>query len=228
MFKDYASSGGNATIYIRYAADFQNHKKGDIVTIFNNTNFELNFGNEGKDIKRNQNLMTNYKSSFKTLTIRPRDFVGEIYDFLAFRSSNNSTQVPVIQKVVTDDNGEGFLDYKANNITLWNDEGEKITNFSISDDVILQNLEPSEEYIADYYYEINPEKTYNIKEKNLPYFHIEIVGYINTGGQDRKMLLDIPRAGLTLDAILSYEIEEVVRVDLDFNIVDGKAKVVFF
>lgn len=111
MLNEYSSSGGTATVYIRYAADLTDHKEGELAAVFSNCNFELIFDNNSKNIQRNSNLLNNFKLNFNSIVLRPRNFSEDIYKFISYQQENENTEIPVMHEIVTDDNGEAFLNY---------------------------------------------------------------------------------------------------------------------
>lgn len=93
---------------------------------------------------------------------------------------------------------------------------------------MLKSLAINESYIVEYHYTVEPYSTFNIKEKTSAYFSIEIVNDLNINSESQKMYIKIPKAGLSLSPRLTYNANEITRTDLEFTIINGEGKVVFF
>lgn len=229
MFDTYSSSGGTATVYIRYAADHINNKKGDLVAIFTKSNFSLIFENDGKEITKNRYLASDLRLNLKQIVIDPKSFSESIYNLLTHKSDAGKTDVPYVEKIMTDSQGVAFLKYTpSDEIKVFKDK-EKIEDFVLDNNAKISNLEPDTEYIIDYTYEIDAISSFDIKEKSLPYFNIEIVNSASMENTtNKKMYLNINRAALSLSPTLNYVQNEVTRTTLEFNVIDGNARAVFY
>jgi len=229
MFDTYSSSGGTATVYIRYAADHISNKKGDLVAVFTKCNFSLIFENDGKEITRNKYLASNFQLNLKKVIVDPRSFSESIYNLLAHKSDTDNIDIPNVEKIMTDSQGVAILNYTpSGDIKIFKNK-EQIENFTINNDVQISNLDPDAEYIIDYTYNVNTVSSFDIKEKTLPYFNIEIVNSVSMeNNSNKKMYLNINRAALSLNPTLNYAQNEATRTTLEFNIINAEAKAVFY
>lgn len=231
-------SAGNVTIMIKALQPTNlmgvSYAAGDVVTVFENAHFSLEFTNNNKSITQAAKNLTHYNTMYlDSITIEPKALTHSAYNFIAAKFNKDSKIfVPVKETIKTDTSGNVFLNYIPTNtkpVFIKDAHRETVTGYSLDFDTgMITNLPAEVELIAFYYREEESLITYHLEEASTPYFSIEILGQNNINNINRQMLITIPKASIDISTTFEFTEEQITAIELTFLVIDGAATINYY
>jgi hypothetical protein len=231
-------SAGNVTIIIRAINPINlmgiNYAANDVVAVFDNAYFSLNFINNNKPITQGQKTLLHYNvMNLGTVMIEPKSITHTAYNFIASKSENTgSILVPAKETISSDVSGSVFLRYIPTNqkqIFIKNANRETVTGYTVNYETgQITNLTANENYIC-FYYKIEERLiSYTLDQVMTPYFSIEILGQNNTNNISREMLISIPKASIDISTVMDFKEDQLTAIQLTFIVIEGAATINYY
>jgi hypothetical protein len=231
-------SSGNVTILIKAIQPVTllgvTYAAGDIVAIFENAYFMLDFINNNKSITQSSvNLMNYNVMNLDTITIEAKSLSYSFYNFISVKKVlDGAFHAPIKEELTTDSSGTVFLTriptnqkpIFIKNASLQNAAGYTV-DYSTGRVIGLAN---STKYVAFYYYDEVGLISYDLDKIETSYFKMEITGENNVNGISRYMMIEIPKVSIDIKTRLQFTQDNLAAPDLNFKIIEGKAKVTYY
>jgi hypothetical protein len=231
-------SSGNARILIRALTETTllgvTYAANDVVAIFDQSYFTLNFMSNNKKITKLPNSILNYNAaSVESITIEPKNLSYSHYNFIGTNKTIDETiYVPVKEDITSDATGIAFFTRIPTNLKqvfIKDNNMSNISGYTIDYNTgVITGLIPNTKYVAFYYYQDISLISYELTEVSTPYFKIEITGVNNVNGVSRYMFIEIPKASIDIQPTLSFTQDNLATTGLNFIVIDGKAKVIYY
>jgi hypothetical protein len=231
-------SSGNVQILIR-ATDTVTlmgiqYNTNDVVAIFDNAYFALNFNNQNKNITKGPINILNYNTAaVESIDIDPKSLSYNYFNFIAAaKSADQNVYVPVKESITTDTSGTVFLirvPVQTKGIIIKNSTNTNVTGYTVDYTTgQITGLANSTTYTAYYYFQDVSLVGFTLKEVRTPYFKIEIIGENNINGVSRNMFIEIPRASVDITTVLDFKDDMLVAPEMRFRILDGEATIIYY
>jgi hypothetical protein len=231
-------SSGNVTIIIRalQPTDLMgvNYQAGDVVTVFENAYFTLQFANNNKPITQGSRTMLHYNiMNLDSVVIEPKSLTHSAYNFISGKSINSGNiYIPVKENISSNENGNSFLNFIPTNdkpLFIKNNERENISGYTVDYTTgQITGLQNNQNYICFYYRVEERLVTYELDQISLPYFTIEILGQNNINNISREMLITIPKASININTIMEFKEDQITAIQLTFIVIDGNAVINYY
>jgi hypothetical protein len=231
-------SSGNVNIFIKATSNVTlmgvDYAVGDVVAVFENAYFSLQFANQNKTVTKAPVNLLNYNvMAVESIDIEPKSLSYSYFNFIAGSKSIDQTiYIPVKEEIKTDSTGVVFLirtPYQTKGVVIKNADSEKVTGYTVDYNTgQITGLGTTTKYMAYYYFQDISLVGFNLHEITTPYFKIEITGENNINGISRFMYLDIPKASVDIATILDFKDNMLVAPEMRFKIIDGKASIIYY
>jgi len=231
-------SSGNVTIIIRalQPTDLMgvNYQAGDVVTVFENAYFALQFANNNKPITQGSKTMLHYNvMNLDSVVIDPKSLTHSSYNFISGKSKNSGNiYIPIKENISSNENGNCFLNFTPTNdksIFIKNNERENVSGYVVDYTTgQITGLENNKNYVCFYYRLEERLVTYELDQISLPYFTIEILGQNNINNVSREMLITIPKASININTIMEFKEDQITAIQLTFIVIDGNAVINYY
>jgi hypothetical protein len=231
-------SSGNVTIIIKALHPVSllgvNYESGDVIAVFDNAYFELNFINNNKQATQSVRTMMNYNTmAVDKIVIEPKSLTHTAYNFIAGKFiKNGDVLVPVKEDKNTDENGSLFFNYipvNTKTVFIKNQHRENLTGYTVDYETgMVTNLPANTSVIIFYYKKEERLSGYVLNEVSTPYFMIEILGQNNINNVSREMLMTIPKASIDIATVLEFKEEHITAMELEFIIIDSLATIDYY
>jgi len=231
-------SSGNAQILIRATVPTTlmgiSYAANDIVALFDNAYFELSFKNNNKVVTQSPMNILNYNTmTIDRIRIEPKSLSYSHYNFMSTnRIIDETIYVPVSEKLKTDASGIVFftrIPVNTKPVFIKNTSLVNVTGYTVNYTTgQITGLSALANYTVFYYYQEIGLISYELEKVETPYFKIEITGDNNVNGVSRKIFLEIPTASVSIQPVLSFTQDNIATTNLEFLVIGGKAKVVYY
>jgi hypothetical protein len=231
-------SAGNVTIIIRALNQINllgtSYAKDDVVAVFDNAYFSLNYVNNNKSVTQGSKTLLHYNiMNLGSITIDPKSLTHTAYNFLASKSTDSGSMlVPIKETKTADNSGVIFLNYIPTNTKpffLKDKDKKNVTGYTVDYNTgQITGLVQNESYICFYYRLQERLMTYEINEVSTPYFLIEIIGQGNINNISREMLITIPKAAIDIKTIMEFKEDQLTAFQLNFIVVEGIATISYY
>lgn len=231
-------TSGNVIIIIRALQQTNlmgvNYAAGDVVTVFENAYFSLNFENNNKVITQGAKNMLNYNTmNLDRVVIEPKSLTHTAYNFIAAKYyDTGNILVPVKENIASDSSGNVFLNFIPVNskpLFIKNSDKVNVTGYSVDYTTgQITGLTANTNYICFYYRQEERLVSYDLKEASTPYFTIEILGQNNINNVSRQMLINIPKASIDIKTMMDFKDEQITAIQLNFIVIDGIATIDYY
>lgn len=231
-------SAGNVQILIR-ATDTVTlmgveYAPNEVVAIFDNAYFNLNFKNQNKNITKGPiNILNFNTAALESIDIDPKSLSYSYFNFLASaKSADQNIYVPVKESITSDGSGTVFLirvPVQAKGVIIKNSSSVTVTGYTVDYTTgQITGLGNSTTYTAYYYFQDVSLVGFTLKEVRTPYFKIEIIGENNVNGVSRNMFIEIPRASIDITTTLDFKDDMLTAPEMRFRVLDGEASIIYY
>lgn len=231
-------SSGNVTIMIKaiQATNLMGvtYQPGDVVALFENAYFSLQFNDNNKPISQSSKTLLHYNiMSLMKVMIEPKSLTHTAFNFLAAGFTNTGTiNVPIKEQISSDNSGNAFLNYIPTNakpLFIKNSDKQNVTGYTVDYTTgQITGLAVDSNFLCFYYYQEERLVSYDLKEVSTPYFLVEITGQNNINNVAREMLITIPKASIDVSTLMEFKLDQITAVQLDFVVVDGAATIDYY
>lgn len=231
-------SSGNAQILIKATSTINllgiTYAANDIVAVFENAFFELSFKNNNKVVSQSPINLLNYNVMvIDRIRIEPKNLSFSHYNFMSTNKILDQVlQIPVKEKLKTDNSGTVFftrIPVNTKPVFIKNASLVNAAGFTVDYNTgQVTGLSVLTDFTVFYYYEEIGLISYELDKVETPYFKIEITGDNNVNGISRKIFLEIPTASISIQPVLSFTQDNIATTNLEFLVIGGKAKVVYY
>jgi hypothetical protein len=231
-------SSGNVNIFIKATSQINlmgvEYAPGEVVAVFENAYFALNFTNQNKTVTKGPVNILNFNTmAVESIDIEPKSLMYSYFNFIATAKSNDKEiYIPVKESIKTDSSGSVFLIRTPNElkgVIIKNESNETVTGFTIDFNTgMISQLENNKTYTAYYYFTDVSLVGFTLEEVRTPYFKIEITGENNINGISRFMYIEIPKASIDITTILEFKNDMLVAPEMRFRILDGQASIIYY
>jgi len=231
-------TAGNARIIIRATTATNllgvSYAENDVVAVFDNAYFDLGFTNNNKPINQSSVTLLHYNvMNIDRIVIEPKSLSYSHFNFIGTNKITDETiYVPLKESITTNNTGTTFSTRTPTNlkpIFIKDSNLVNVTGYTVDYSTgQISGLSNSTIYTIFYYYQDVGLISYELDKVETPYFKIEITGENNVNGISRHILMDIPKASITIQPILSFTQDNLATTNLEFKIIGGKAKVVYY
>jgi hypothetical protein len=231
-------SSGNANIIVRATGTVNllgiTYTENDIVAVFNNAYFDLGFASNNKPISQNPITLLHYNvMNLDTITIEPKNLSYSHFNFMATNKIIDETvYIPMQEKITSDATGVAFstrIPVNLKSVFIKTSDLSNATGYTIDYTTgQISGLSNNTTYTIFYYYEDVGLISYELDKVETPYFRIEITGENNVNGISRFIYLEIPKTSISIQPTLSFTQDTIATAELEFKVIGGKAKVIYY
>jgi hypothetical protein len=207
---------------------------GDVVAIFENAYFVLDFVNNNKSVTQSSvNLMNYNVMNLDSIMIEPKNLSYSFYNFIGVKKLvDGNFFAPQKEELKTDSAGTVFLTRIPTNqkeLFIKNTSMENVTGYTVDYSTgYITGLSNNTNYVVFYYYQETGLISYDLEKIETPYFKIEITGENNVNGISRYMMIEIPKVSINIKPRLNFTQDNLAAPDLNFKVIEGKAKVTYY
>lgn len=231
-------SAGNVQILIRTTDPVTlmgiNYAANEVVAVFDNAYFSLNFQNQNKNITKGPiNILNFNTAALESIDIDPKSLGYNYFNFIASaKSAEQNIYIPVKESITTDGSGTVFLirvPVELKGIIIKNSLNVTVTGYTVDYTTgQITGLGNTTTYTVYYYFQDISLIGFTLKEVRTPYFKIEIIGENNINGISRNMLIQIPRASLDITTVLDFKDDMLTAPEMRFRVLDGEATITYY